>query len=188
MRQLPSGHITRRAGLAWAAAALAWPAHAQGVAVPPELRGDWPQARLQGQTRLTFFGLHIYDARLWAPAAVAAADTARAALAIELIYARGLSGTKIAERSLDEMRRVGSVDDAQAARWLQAMKRLFPDVKAGDRITGLQQPGQGARFFVNGQLAGEVREDAFAMLFFGIWLSPKTSEPTLREQLLGLRP
>ena len=43
----------------------------------------------------------------------------------------------------------------------------------------------GARFFVNGQLKGDVREPEFARFFFGIWLSPKTSEPTLRDALLG---
>jgi hypothetical protein len=46
-------------------------------------------------------------------------------------------------------------------------------------------PGMGARFFVNGALKGDVRDPAFATLFFGIWLSEKTSEPALRSALLG---
>jgi hypothetical protein len=35
---------------------------------------------------------------------------------------------------------------------------------------------------------GEVRDATFARLFFGIWLSPRTSEPQLRAALLGLAP
>ena len=83
------------------------------------------------------------------------------------------------------MRRIGSFDDAQAATWLAAMKRLFPDVQAGDRLVGVQRPGQSARFFFNGQRRGEVADADFTRLFFGIWLSPRSSEPRLRAQLLG---
>ena len=109
-------------------------------------------------------------------------------LALELLYARSLEGIKIAERSLAEMQRQGEIEAAKAARWLGAMKQVFPDVQPGDRITGLHLPGLGARFFVNGQLKGDVRDAEFARLFFGIWLSSRTSEPALRDALLGKAP
>jgi hypothetical protein len=83
------------------------------------------------------------------------------------------------------MRRQGEIAAADAERWLGAMKQLFPDVKENDRITGLNLPGMGARFFVNGALKGDIRDPQFAKLFFGIWLSEKTSEPALRNALLG---
>jgi hypothetical protein len=86
------------------------------------------------------------------------------------------------------MKGIGSFSEAQSARWLAAMTQLFPDVKSGDRITGVQQPGQGTRFYFNGTLRGEVADADFTRLFFGIWLSPKTSEPRLRTQLLGGAP
>ena len=66
------------------------------------------------------------------------------------------------------------------------MKQLFVDVHKGDRITGVQVPGVATRIFVNGRLRGEVRDAEFTRLFFGIWLSPATSEPKLRDALLGL--
>ena len=68
------------------------------------------------------------------------------------------------------------------------MTRLFPDVEAGDRITGVQRPGEGARFYFNAALRGEVPDAEFARRFFGIWLAPQTSEPALREALLARRP
>jgi Chalcone isomerase-like len=68
------------------------------------------------------------------------------------------------------------------------MTQLFPDVRGGDRLTGVQRPGQAARFFLNGVLRGEVPDADFTRLFFGIWLSPRTSEPRLRAQLLGGTP
>ena len=153
---------------------------------PAEVRAELPGARLQGQGRLRFFGLHVYDIRLWAAAPRRGDDVLRVDAALEIEYSRRLSGPLIAERSLAEMRRVGEVSAADGERWLAAMKQLFPDVQAGDRITGVHRPGQGARFHLNGRLLGEVRDAAFARLFFAIWLSPKTSEPQLRAALLGL--
>ena len=85
------------------------------------------------------------------------------------------------------MNRIGRVDDEQSARWLKAMTQLFPDVRDGDRLTGVQRPGVSTRFFLNGQFRGELADAEFTRLFFGIWLSPRTSEPRLREQLLGGR-
>lgn len=172
------------------ALAAAWPLcpMAQGASTPPsEVNTELPGATLQGQGRLSFLGLHVYDARLWATR-TPGADWAAAPLALELIYARSLEGRRIAERSLKEMRRQADLGSERAERWLSGMKQLFPDVKAGDRITGVLLPTMGARFFVNGKLKGELRDPEFARFFFGIWLSDKTSEPALRDALLGRKP
>jgi hypothetical protein len=83
------------------------------------------------------------------------------------------------------MRRQEAMTPAQALAWEGQMRALFPDVSTGDRITGVNQPGIGAVFWRNGQLLGEVRDVAFAQQFFGIWLSPQTSEPQLRRALLA---
>jgi hypothetical protein len=122
---------------------------------------------------------------LWAGERFSAAQFEREPLALELQYARTLQGKLIAERSLVEMQRFGAVPEADAARWLASMTQLFPNVKEGDRLTGLHRPGEAARFYFNGSLRGEVREPDFARRFFSIWLSPQTSEPKLRQALLG---
>lgn len=160
-------------------------ANATGDDAPSELAGELPQARPRGRGRLHFLGLPVYEARVWSAQPVVD-DGATQPLAIEVRYARELSGERIARRSIDEMKRIGPFDDEQAERWLQAMTRLFPDVRAGDRLTGVQRPGQAARFYFNGRWRGEVADAEFTRLFFGIWLSPRTSEPALRAQLIGL--
>jgi hypothetical protein len=73
----------------------------------------------------------------------------------------------------------------QEATWEDQMRALFPDVKAGDRITGINQPAVGAVFWSQGRVLGEVRDPAFAKQFFGIWLSPQSSEPQMRRALLA---
>jgi hypothetical protein len=174
--------------MAFAGPTAAQPAAPASLPAPVEVQSDLPGARLHGQARLRFFGLHVYDIRLWAPTALRGADALRASAALEIEYARQLKGPLIAERSLTEMQRVGDVSASDGERWLALMKQLFPDVQAGDRITSVHRPGEGVRFHVNGRLAGEVLDATFAQLFFGIWLSPRTSEPQLRTALLGLAP
>jgi hypothetical protein len=175
--------LTRRTALlALLGAPLA--AMAQTAAVPVEVAAELPGASALGNGRLTFLGLHIYDVRLWVVAEFKAETFEQAPLALELEYGRTLYGKLIAERSLKEMQRVDPVGDTQGARWLAEMTKLFPDVAKGDRITGVQRPGTATRFFHNGTLRGEVSDAEFTRRFFGIWLSPKTSEPALRQALL----
>jgi hypothetical protein len=155
---------------------------------PDELLGEWPAPRLHGQGQMRFFGLHVYDIRLWTPQPrISADDWWRQPLALEIEYGRALVGRLIAERSLQEMRRSGPLGDEAAQRWLGALTRLFPDVKAGDRLTGVLQPEGVVRVFAQGSLRGEVRDAEFARRFFAIWLGPETSEPGLRDSLLGRR-
>ena len=158
-----------------------------GLDAPPEVRSAFGTPALQGQGRLRFLGLRVYDAVLWTPAGqrVTAADAASQALALEIRYQRALQGQQIAERSLLEMRRQGDLDDVVAQRWLQTMTGLFPDVVEGSRITAVNMPREGARFFVDGRLKGSVAEPDFARRFFGIWLSPQSSDQKLRLALLG---
>jgi hypothetical protein len=178
-----SPRLSRRAVLVGLAAAMA-PAWAS-IAPRPELAAWLPGARLQGAGRMSYLGLRVYDIRLWVGEGFAADRFAQTPLAIEIVYARALSGRRIAERSLAEMQRIAPIAPAQAAAWLAAMHEAFPDVNAGDRLTGLLQPGEGVRFFHNDRLRFEVADAAFASAFFAIWLSPATSEPKLRLALLG---
>ena len=134
--------------------------------------------------RLRVWGFEVYDARLWTPVGFRHSQYAQYSFALELQYLRRLEGAAIASRSIDEMRRVGSFSDAQAQSWLAAMRELFPNVSAGERITGVNLPGVGAEFWVNGQRVGAVNDLAFARLFFGIWLDERSSEPKMRAQLL----
>jgi len=159
---------------------LVFPAQAQRKR-PAEV----PEAlRLQAEAQMRFFGLRIYDIRLWVSEQVNAENWARQTLALELEYARSLSGREIAKRSLVEMRRQAEITEDKAQRWLSEMEAAFPDVKAGDRISGLFEPARGVQFFINSQPRRQIADSEFARLFSGIWLAPQSSEPGMREQLL----
>ena len=144
-----------------------------------------PGVRLAAQARFRYFGFEVYDLRLWAAPGFVFDDYERQPFVLELAYLRALKGPLIAERSIREMRGVGGFSDEQAQRWEAAMRRAFPDVARGDRLAGQHEPGQGVRFTCNGQPTDTVPDAEFARLFFGIWLSPRTSEPRLREALMA---
>lgn len=152
---------------------------------PAEAAPELPGAIWTGTARMRFFGLAIYDAALWVAPGFSANRYAQSPLALQLTYLRSLNGRSIAQRSLEEMRRGGPLAPAQEQRWLAAMQEAFPDVQNGDRITGLHQPGVGARFWFNGQPRALVRDPEFSRLFFGIWLAEFSSEPGLRVALLA---
>jgi hypothetical protein len=154
---------------------------ARGAALPAPLA----QLRAAGSGLYTYWGFDVYQASLWVEPGFDVTALPRQRYALDLQYLRNFKGRDIAQRSIDEMRRVGSFSEAQAQSWLAAMERVFPDVSAGDRLTGVHLPDRGAQFYANGKPTGEVADPEFARLFFGIWLSEKTSAPKLRLTLLG---
>lgn len=143
--------------------------------------GEGPIAgfRRWGSGEFRRFGFLVYEATLWA----AGEDPLRPPLAIRLTYKRNIAGKDIAEASVKEIRNLGIADDGQLKRWGEQMTRIFPDVRPGDHILGVYSP-EGARFFFNDRLLGEVLDPVFARAFFAIWLDPKTSAPELRAALL----
>jgi hypothetical protein len=158
---------------------------AQGaVVLPAEVAAELPGATALGSARLRFFGLNIYDSRLYVPRGFQPLAYTQSPFALELSYLRGLSGKLIAERSLKEMSRINAPPVDVQSRWLAAMEKAFPDVQSGDRITGMHLPGVGARFWFNGQPRATIADAEFSLRFFGIWLAESTSEPGLRTELL----
>jgi hypothetical protein len=142
-------------------------------------------AKLAGSAKLRFWGFDVYQATLWVRPGFQAPDFTRHAFALELDYLRDFTGAAIAARSIEEMRRISRFSDAKAEEWQAALRGALPDVRKGDRIAGLHVPGVGVRFLLNGKPFGEVRDAEFSAQFFGIWLSPGTSEPAMRQSLLA---
>jgi hypothetical protein len=140
------------------------------------------ELRRLGSGTMRWFGLHVYDAVLWVRGSQWEPDDT---FALDIVYAREVAGKALAESSIGEMKRVGFNDEAQHARWLAAMIRVFPNVARGDRLVALHQTGAGTSFFGQDRALGSIDDPAFARAFFAIWLDPKTREPELRARLLG---
>jgi len=176
--------VRRRQALMAVAATLC-SGGAFGNAAPPEVLSLLPAAVFSGSTRFTYWGFSIYDASLWVLTGFQAQAFEQHPFALHLRYLRNFTNAAITERSIDEMARQSSTTGERRAAWQQWLRGAFPDVRTGDRITGINRPGQGAVFLTNGRQTGLVPDPTFARLFFGIWLASDTSEPAMRQALLS---
>lgn len=146
---------------------------------PIELPPNISSAKLQGSGRLTWFGLHVYDAAFYRVGSLSSPD-----FALNLRYQKSFSGISIANRSTEEMKRIG-VPEAQAVLWGRELTTFLPNVEPGQTLTAIYSPKQGTTFYHDGKQIAQVPGAEFSKAFFGIWLDPKTSAPKLRTELLG---
>lgn len=142
-----------------------------------------PNAGEVGEGRLSYLIWDVYDARLFAPKA---SWKTAGPYALSLTYLMTLEGTAIADRSIEEMRKQGFRDEVALASWHTQMRRIFPDVEKGTTLTGIHTAQGESFFFKNGTFIASIKDPEFGKHFFGIWLSERTSEPQLRQSLLGL--
>ena len=141
--------------------------------------------RLIGQHRFTYWGFEVYDASLWGSTAFAPDNWAMQALVLELRYLRDFKGADIAQRSIEEMQGQRTLSAAQQHNWSGVLQSLIPNVRSGDRITGVYAPDKGMQLLHQDRLLGDVTDAELAKRFFGIWLAPETSQRQLRQQLLA---
>jgi chalcone isomerase-like protein len=59
------------------------------------------------------------------------------------------------------------------------------DVKTGERLTFIHQPGTGLQVDVNGTVKGTIKGDDFAKAFLAIWLGADPPNPEIKAGLLG---
>ena len=150
--------------------------------LPDVVTHDMTGLSLRGGAVMRFFGLKVYDVRLWTQMKPFSHDDP---FAVELVYDMSLKGKDIADRSVKEMRAQGHGDEEKLRRWGDEMTKIFPDIKQGDTLIGVSLPGKEARFYNREKLIATVPDAEFAKAFFDIWLADKSSEPKLRLKLLG---
>ena len=156
--------------------------NASANSLPELVTRDLMGLTVRGSAVMRFFGLKVYDVRLWTQMKP---FTHADPFVVELVYDISLKGKDIADRSVKEMRAQAIGDEIKLKRWGDEMARIFPDIKQGDTLIGVSLPGREARFYSRDKLIATVPDPEFAKAFFDIWLSEKTSEPKLRVKLLG---
>lgn len=159
---------------------------ARNTSDTPDGADGEPRLGVRGRGTLRFMGLAVYEAELAVAAGFDPARPEASAFELKLAYLRKLSGAAIVDRSIQEMRRGGEIAPADEARWREFMARAFPDVNRGDVIVGRWQPRTASSSFAhNAGAPVELLDPVFGPRFFGIWLAPHSSQPELRERLLG---
>ena len=143
-----------------------------------------PNLQKLGEGRFSFMVWDVYDAALYAPEGQWQKG---GPVILTLSYLRNLEGQKIAESSLDEIKKQNIEDAEKLDQWLTEMENIFPDVTEGDIITGIYTADKETIFYKNSEQLGKITDPEFGEVFFNIWLGEQTIAPDLRAQLLGLK-
>ena len=144
-----------------------------------------PSSDAVGSGTMRFFGLHIYDTRLWCARRRCGRPASRSRWSWSTRAASTAPPSPNARSRRCARQRPGP--SATLARWEQDDARAISRRRqAGDRLTGVRRPAPARRSFSGSRSSARSGDEAFADAFFGIWLSPRRqpAAPDLRAQLL----
>ena len=146
---------------------------------------DWVDTspRLVGEARFRLLFFDIYHAALFAPDGQ---YDGTVPYALKLSYMRDVLSQKIAETSLDEMRRQGVSNEVSLSEWANWMEQNFPNMQNGDEAIMVALAEGGMAFYHNSEKRGQTEDLEFTKAFFAIWLSDNALKPDLSRRLRGL--
>jgi hypothetical protein len=146
---------------------------------------DYPSFQAVGSGELTWWGIRVYQATLYAPLGQYGPNSPHA---LEIVYGMTISRKQLAKTSLKEIEKIQGRTLTDRAEVLDLFESVFRDVSDGDTLVGVHLPGEGARFYTRAEYLGRIDDPELAAAFFDIWLSPATTKPKLRRGLLGEMP
>lgn len=141
-----------------------------------------------GEITVKKFFIHVYDASLCASETPFIwTNNKDGAFSLALDYKRDFSSDDLVKATIVEMSRLSGQEKANFANLKTPMAACFPDVKNGDQIIGVSLGEDEAKFYYNGALSCEIKQDRFRDNFFGIWLSDNTRMPRKSKRLRGVK-
>ncbi len=147
--------------------------------------------QIRGTHHFRYWGLSIYHAELKVAVGFDPTRFAQHRLALTMRYSRSFKGQALAKSTWDEMQGVMTRSEqrwspSQSTAWVAQLNALMPDVQSGDRLSALNTPGRGVTLFHNETPLGMIEDRGFIDGFLGIWLSPLSPQPVMRQALLSL--
>jgi hypothetical protein len=143
-----------------------------------------------GEGEMSYLFWTLYRAELFSSDAPletdATANSAGLQKALRITYYRAISRDDLLTAPQDQWLHLGYSQQETSA-WLNRLVQIWPSVEPGDMLTLLVSPEQYSEFYLSDRLIGTVQDPRFGEAFLAIWLSEQTSEPKLRQKLLGER-
>lgn len=153
-----------------------------------------------GSARFSVLFWDIYDSRLLTPSGTythseqtsyirekTASNKSSPHLLFEIRYLRDISKEDLINKTIEQWQHLG-INERSYKAYIQALEALWPNITAGDNLSLLIEHNRSV-FYYNNDLIGAVSNNKvlpFGALFLDIWLSPQTSQPELRKELLGI--
>lgn len=141
----------------------------------------WYQWKKVGEATLEWGIWNIYNSELKTPTGRYKGTEDDLALIIH--YLRNIDKDALLDATEEQWQDLG-YSSQQITPWIKTLSTIWPDVKKEDRLTFVLRNGEG-QFYQQGKPLGKVLSPSLSQSFIAIWLSPKTSYPELRQQLIG---
>ena len=142
------------------------------------------ELQLVGQAHLKVLFWSVYHSRLYSPDGDY--QLGERPLRLDIEYLMNIAAEDLVQRTADEWRAQQRTHQRQN-QWLQSLAQIWPDVSSNDVISLELGTDNRSVFFRNGEPLGTIDDPLFGQYFLDIWLSPDTTRPKLRRQLLGQR-
>ena len=142
-----------------------------------------------GQGTMQVYFWKLYDAEYFLPDKTL--DLGRYPQALKITYLRDIAKEDLIQATKDQWQHI-ELQHANQQKWLEILGRIWPDIHKKDTLIIRVEKDGTSRFYYQKankkhiELLGDIADKDFGESFLAIWLSPKTSRPHLREQLLGL--
>lgn len=135
-----------------------------------------------GRARLSVLFFDVYDSILKTPSGQYHGH--QQPVALEIHYLRDIKASALVKQTLKEWDSLG-VSSTTYLPFVEPLKALWPDIKKGDSLIFIVLPDGSNTFYYNSEELGGLDHPQFGQYFLDIWVSPNTSRPELRAQLLG---
>ncbi|WP_377110705.1 chalcone isomerase family protein [Pseudoalteromonas sp. R86517] len=135
-----------------------------------------------GEARMEYLFWDVYDATLYTRSG--SYKQGAHPVKFTLTYLRDFAAKDIVKATKEQWLHLGKSD--LSAKYADKLFALWPDIKKGESLSLQTSLNGQATFYHNDKKLGEITDSQFANQFLAIWLSPNTSEPALRKQLLGI--
>ncbi|MEK9544261.1 MAG: chalcone isomerase family protein [Luminiphilus sp.] len=135
-----------------------------------------------GAARLKVLFWDIYESSLYTPDGTWSEGVRP--LRLDIRYLRAISALDLVKQTGKEWAEQGK-SSPQHMVWQGELLSIWPDVTEGDVISLAIDPSGVSTFLFNGNAIGTIGDPQFGEDFAGIWLSPDTTRPALRRQLIG---
>lgn len=151
--------------------------------------GEWQQWPVVGEAKLSWFVFDIYHSRLRTPDGryLRSEDIPPHPLVLEIHYLRDITRQQLLEATGEQWQALG-VKPQRRTDWLTELAAFFPDINSGDRLAYKTDGQEGQFYYAAGpdwKPIGVIDDHKLNNAFLSIWLSPETSYPDLRRDLIG---
>lgn len=139
--------------------------------------------KLLGKATFSVLFWDLYKSELLTSSGTYPMQSKNEKLIYKIQYLKAVSAKELVEHTVEQWKHL-EVKPQKYQTFIPKMSDIWPDLNAGDSLA-LVMSQQKSAFYFNGNLVGSIEDPIFGPLFVDIWLSEKTSEPKLRQQLLG---